>query len=97
MYDRYLAETGERVRVSHIANLPECASRIMRKVRVAGGIWKFISLDRIGSLYVWTSGSAIISSNGGTVTSVAARTLARHPVRHLRRSAVRRTSSSARC
>ena len=53
MYDRYLAETGERVRVSHIANLPECASRIMRKVRVAGGIWKFISLDRIGSRYVW--------------------------------------------
>lgn len=27
--------------------------RIMKKVRVAEGMWKFVSLDRIGSWYVW--------------------------------------------
>lgn len=27
--------------------------RIIKKVRVAGGLWKFISLDRIGKRYVW--------------------------------------------
>src|SRR6266705_3366960 len=27
--------------------------RIIKKVRVAGGLWKFISLDRIGQRYVW--------------------------------------------
>jgi Phage integrase SAM-like domain len=27
--------------------------RIIKKVRVAGGVWKFISLDRIGGRYVW--------------------------------------------
>lgn len=27
--------------------------RIIKKVRVTGGIWKFISLDKIGSRYVW--------------------------------------------
>lgn len=27
--------------------------RIIKKVRIAGGLWKFISLDRIGSRYVW--------------------------------------------
>lgn len=27
--------------------------RIIKKVRIAGGVWKFISLDRIGSRYVW--------------------------------------------
>lgn len=27
--------------------------RIIKKVRVTGGVWKFVSLDRIGSRYVW--------------------------------------------
>lgn len=27
--------------------------RIIKKVRIAGGLWKFASLDRIGSRYVW--------------------------------------------
>ena len=27
--------------------------RIIKKVRVAGGLWKFVSLDRIGKRYVW--------------------------------------------
>src|SRR5260370_25835415 len=27
--------------------------RIIKKVRVASGLWKFISLDRIGKRYVW--------------------------------------------
>lgn len=27
--------------------------RIIKKVRITGGIWKFISLDKIGSRYVW--------------------------------------------
>jgi integrase len=27
--------------------------RIIKKVRIAGGLWKFISLDRIGKRYVW--------------------------------------------
>lgn len=27
--------------------------RIIKKVRVTGGVWKFISLDRVGSRYVW--------------------------------------------
>jgi len=27
--------------------------RIIKKVRIAGGLWKFISLDRIGDRYVW--------------------------------------------
>jgi site-specific recombinase XerD len=27
--------------------------RIIKKVRITGGMWKFISLDRIGSRYVW--------------------------------------------
>jgi integrase/recombinase XerD len=27
--------------------------RIIKKVRLAGGLWKFISLDRIGKRYVW--------------------------------------------
>ncbi len=27
--------------------------RITKKIRVAGGVWRFISLDRIGSRYVW--------------------------------------------
>ena len=27
--------------------------RIIKKIRFAGGIWKFISLDRIGDRYVW--------------------------------------------
>ncbi len=27
--------------------------RIMKKVRIKGGPWKFISLDRIGNRYVW--------------------------------------------
>jgi integrase/recombinase XerD len=27
--------------------------RIIKKVRIAGGLWKFISLDLIGSRYVW--------------------------------------------
>lgn len=27
--------------------------RIIKKVRVTGGLWKFISLDRIGKRYVW--------------------------------------------
>ncbi len=27
--------------------------RIIKKVRLAGGLWKFISLDRIGNRYVW--------------------------------------------
>jgi hypothetical protein len=27
--------------------------RIIKKVRVAGGVCKFISLDRIGGRYVW--------------------------------------------
>jgi hypothetical protein len=27
--------------------------RIIKKVRITGGPWKFISLDKIGSRYVW--------------------------------------------
>lgn len=27
--------------------------RIIKKVRIAGGLWKFISLDRVGTQYVW--------------------------------------------
>jgi hypothetical protein len=27
--------------------------RILKKVRFAGGLWKFVSLDRIGKRYVW--------------------------------------------
>ena len=27
--------------------------RIIKKVRIAGGLWKFISLDRVGNRYVW--------------------------------------------
>ncbi len=27
--------------------------RIIKKIRIAGGLWKFISLDRIGNRYVW--------------------------------------------
>ncbi len=27
--------------------------RIIKKVRLAGGVWKFISLDRVGDRYVW--------------------------------------------
>ncbi|HEX2710620.1 MAG TPA: tyrosine-type recombinase/integrase [Candidatus Acidoferrales bacterium] len=27
--------------------------RIIKKVRIAGGLWKFISLERVGSRYVW--------------------------------------------
>ena len=27
--------------------------RIIKKVRVGAGVWKFISLDRIGGRYVW--------------------------------------------
>ncbi len=27
--------------------------RITKKIRVAGGVWRFVSLDRIGSRYVW--------------------------------------------
>jgi integrase/recombinase XerD len=38
------------------ALLPRTAKkrvRIIKKVRIAGGLWKFISLDRIGNRYVW--------------------------------------------
>ena len=27
--------------------------RIIKKIRITGGIWRFVSLDRIGSRYVW--------------------------------------------
>jgi integrase len=27
--------------------------RIIKKIRLAGGVWKFISLDRVGSRYAW--------------------------------------------
>lgn len=27
--------------------------RIIKKIRVGAGVWKFISLDRIGGRYVW--------------------------------------------
>ena len=32
---------------------PKKRVRIIKKVRVAGGVWKFVSLDRIGKRYVW--------------------------------------------
>ncbi|MGB6877631.1 MAG: tyrosine-type recombinase/integrase [Candidatus Acidiferrales bacterium] len=47
--------------ISHAPSSPQKGSfgrlrkrvRIIKKVRVAGGLWKFISLDRIGKRYVW--------------------------------------------
>jgi integrase len=34
---------------------PNKRVRIIKKVRLAGGVWRFVSLDRAGSRYVWDS------------------------------------------
>jgi hypothetical protein len=36
-----------------LSSAPKKRVRIIKKVRITGGIWRFISLDRIGRRYVW--------------------------------------------
>jgi len=48
---RHLTERAPTAR-----RTPNKRVRIIKKVRSAEGIWKFISLDRAGSRYVWDPG-----------------------------------------
>jgi len=65
--------------------------RIVKKVRVAACVWRFVSLDRIGGRYVWDKHLVTIFSNGGR-PEVPPQIAGETPNRHLRRSGARRMS-----
>lgn len=55
MYQRQpdISESPSPTYKTDFSAAPRKRVRIIKKVRVAGGLWKFVTLDRIGKRYVW--------------------------------------------
>src|SRR5205823_1779716 len=71
--------------------------RIIKKIRENAGVWKFISLHRIGSRYVWDKRPGYFLSSGGTARNENAREQDRRQARPPKPNAGSRTNSSVNC